>query len=330
MQFDVARHWYQQQPSWLTWCLLPLSFLFRLIVAIRRFFYRCHLRRTVNFSVPVIVVGNIVAGGAGKTPFVIWLAEQLREQGYRPGIVSRGVGGVRHAKPHVVECSDKPASVGDEALLLRRRAACPVVLCVDRVAAVKTLLAKSDCDVVISDDGLQHYRMGRQLEIAVVDGDRRCGNGYMLPAGPLREPVSRLDELDFVVVNGGNDNELSMQLRPRELASVANPQCVLSLDAFIGQTVHAVAGIGHPERFFNSVKQLGCTLIPHAYPDHYAYQASDITFQDRHPVLMTEKDAVKCAGFANDRCWYLRVSASIANEKLIKAICQKIKRPMHE
>lgn len=330
MQFDVARHWYQRKPSWLTWCLLPFSFLFRLIVAIRRFLYRFHLCRTVKFKVPVIVVGNIVAGGAGKTPFVIWLAEQLREQGYRPGIVSRGVGGKRHRKPHVVEFSDESAVVGDEALLLRRRAACPVVLCVDRVAAVKTLLAQTDCDVVISDDGLQHYRMGRQLEIAVVDGDRRCGNGYMMPAGPLREPVSRLDEVDFVVVNGGRDDELSMQLRPRELASVANPQCVLSLDAFVGQTVHAVAGIGHPERFFNSVKQLGCTPIPHAYPDHYAYQASDITFHDSCPVLMTEKDAVKCAGFANDRCWYLRVSASIANDKLIKAICRKMKGSSNE
>lgn len=325
MMFDLPRYWYRQRLHFVSACLLPFSLIFYLMSSLRRQLFRFNVFKTKKFNVPVIVVGNIVAGGTGKTPLVIWLAEKLREQGFRPGIVSRGIGGQRHAQPYRVQFDDSATDVGDEALLLSQCTACPVILCVDRVAAVQTLLASTDCNVVISDDGLQHYRMDRQIEIAVVDGDRRFGNGYLLPAGPLREPLSRLKQVDFVVVNGGREDEIAMHLKPVELVSVANLDKTVSLDAFINQPIHAIAGIGNPARFFKMVEKLGYQITPHAFSDHHLYTEKELTFNDNQKILMTEKDAVKCKGFADDRYWFVRVCARINNNILELHILQKLR-----
>ncbi len=325
MWFDLPRYWYRQRLHLVTICLLPFSYLFFLVSCLRRFLYRYRIIKTHQFNVPVIVVGNIVAGGTGKTPLVIWLAHILREHGYKPGIVSRGAGGKRQRKPHLVESGDSAVAIGDEALLLSRGTGCPVMLCVDRVAAVQALLASTDCNVIISDDGLQHYRMGRQIEIVVVDGERRFGNGCYLPAGPLREPVSRLQQADFIVVNGGNENDrFIMQLEPVELVSVAKPDSRVWLDAFKDQSVHAVAGIGHPARFFDTLKKAGYQMSAHAFPDHHVYQKQDIDFKDNRLIIMTEKDAVKCTSFADDRYWYVSVRVKMNSDMLVQEMLSNI------
>ncbi len=320
-------HWYRSSYTWLTLLLLPLAWLFRLAIFIRYFLYRYKIKKTISFPVPVIVVGNITVGGTGKTPFVIWLAQFLQKQGYRPGIVSRGVGGKRLNMPYWVDAKADPLTVGDEALLLVRRTQCPMVVSVDRVLAVKELLGKTNCNIVISDDGLQHYRLGRTIEIAIVDGERRFGNHCLLPAGPLREPLKRLNRVDLMVVNGGDKNEEFMQLQGNKLASVKTHQ-IQALADFKNKTVHAVAGIGNPTRFFQTLGDAKIQIIPHVFPDHYLYQPNDIYFADDLPVIMTEKDAVKCIGFADQRHWYLPVQAEMSEEVELKLI-HLLKRGPH-
>jgi tetraacyldisaccharide 4'-kinase len=318
----LESHWYRSSYSWLTLLLLPLSWLFRLIVALRYFFYRFKIKKTFLFNVPVIVVGNITVGGTGKTPFVIWLAHFLQKEGFSPGIVSRGMGGEQLNVPYWVDAVSDPAVVGDEALLLVRRTHCPMVVGVDRVAAVKELLQKTNCNIVISDDGLQHYRLGRTIEIAIIDGERRFGNGCLLPSGPLREPLKRLKRVDVVVVNGAKlaKNEEYMHLEGSKLISLVKNQQIQSVAEFKNKTVHAVAGIGNPNRFFNALRNENIQLIEHLFPDHYLYQASDIHFSDDLPVIMTEKDAVKCIGFADERHWYLPVQAEMSKGVEIKIV----------
>ncbi len=310
----LESHWYRSSYSWLTVLLLPLSWLFRLVVAIRYFLYRFKIKKSFKFNVPVIVVGNMTVGGTGKTPFVIWLAQFLQKEGFTPGIVSRGVGGEQLSVPYWVDATADPAMVGDEALLLVRRTHCPMVVGVDRVAAVKELLQKSNCNIVISDDGLQHYRLGRMIEIAIIDGERRFGNGCLLPAGPLREPLKRLQRVDVVVVNGDQSekNEECMHLQGNKLVSLVKNHQIQSVTEFKNKTVHAIAGIGNPSRFFSALLHEKIQLIEHVFPDHYLYQASDIHFPDDLPVIMTEKDAVKCIGFADERHWYLPVQAEMS------------------
>lgn len=335
--------WYRRRLNFFTALLLPCSWIFRIIVGLRRFCYRAKWKKTHYFPVPVVVVGNITVGGTGKTPFVVWLAQLLKDHGFRPGIVSRGIGGIPQRGPYTVKIDSDPKIVGDEAIVLVRRTHCPMVVSVNRVAAVEYLLAHSDCNIVISDDGLQHYRLGRQVEIALKDSMRGLGNRYLLPAGPLREPAQRLQEVDFVVLNFagcGNlsdntpgsprDDELlanlngyTMQLLGNTLVSMQNEQQQISLDFFKNQTVHAVAGLGNPERFFAALRQKGLIIIEHIFPDHYCYQADDLKFKEAFPIVMTEKDAVKCFGFANERCWYLPVSARL-DKKLIKDFLKKI------
>ncbi len=276
---------------------------------------------------PVVIVGNISVGGTGKTPLTLWLAEQLIEDGWHPGIVSRGYtkGGSR--KETAREVGDDTADeVGDEPLLMARRALCPVWIGRDRPAAAQALLqAHPECDIILSDDGLQHYRLQRDVEIAVVDGARRFGNGLLLPAGPLREPVSRLHQVDAVVVNGGEvrNNEFSMQLAGTRFYNLLNPKLTMSASEFAGQRLHAIAGIGHPQRFFRYLQQLGLNCHNHAFPDHHPYTVDDITFADADAVLMTEKDAVKCAAFATEQCWVLRVDAQVA-PALTQLILEKV------
>lgn len=308
--------WYQTPLTWAALLLLPFSWLFGLIAAIRRCCYRWHLLPSYRVDRPLIVVGNITVGGSGKTPCVLALVRQLLAEGYRPGIVSRGAGGSKHRSPLIVLPETKAEIAGDEAVLMARLSQSPVVVCVDRVKAVQELLTKfPTCDVVISDDGLQHYRMQRDIEIVVVDGAREFGNEKLLPAGPLREPVSRLSTVDFIIVNGGQlPDAFTMTLEPSNWAAVQNAACTAELDMFTRKTVHAVAGIGNPARFFKTVSNLQAHVIPHAFADHYHFTQADLHFQDDLPIVMTAKDAVKCETFANEKMWYLQVFANIDHD----------------
>jgi tetraacyldisaccharide 4'-kinase len=301
------RVWYRRHP--LALLLLPLSWLYRLIIALRRGAYRFGMMRTRRFAVPLIVVGNITVGGTGKTPLVIWLAQHLREKGLRPGIVSRGYGGRARHWPQQVRPDSDPAAVGDEAVLLAARTRCPMCVGPDRPAAVEALLRHTDVNIVISDDGLQHYALGRDIEIVVIDGQRRFGNGWLLPAGPLREPRSRLTAADMTVVNGtAGQGEHAMVLCRPVLMSL-DGQRQGTLDELRDQPVHAVAGIGHPERFFEMLRAHGLSVTSHGFPDHHAFSAADLRFDDDHPVLMTEKDAVKCRRLPCKNCWVVQVDA---------------------
>jgi tetraacyldisaccharide 4'-kinase len=292
--------------------LLPLSWIFKSLVTVRRFLYRHKIIRSFHFPVPIIIVGNITVGGTGKTPLVIWLAHFLKTKGFNPGIVTRGVGGKKQVLPMHVTHDTAPHVVGDEAVLLKERTGCPLVVCIDRVAAVKDLLAHSDCDVVITDDGLQHYRLKRDIEIAVMDAERQLGNRCFLPAGPLRESSSRLKEVDFVVQHGdAQPGILAMQLTGDDVVQVIDRSVKIALRDFTQRKVHAVAGIGHPNRFFAVLRAQGFEVIEHVFPDHHLYCFDDFQFNDALPIMMTEKDAVKCRAFADQRFWYLPVDAKL-------------------
>jgi len=293
-------------------CLWPFSKLFEGIVRLRRFCYRAGLLKTSAFPVPVIVVGNITVGGAGKTPLIIWLARFLKAQGYHPGIVSRGYGGRPPSWPQRVDAGSDAAFVGDEARLIADRTGCPMAVSPVRSDACRLLLDNADCDLLLSDDGLQHYALERTLEIAVIDGERRFGNGWCLPAGPLREPVSRLNQVDLIVVNGGEarPGEFTMRMTGQEAVNLLTGQR-RALAEFNGTPCHAVAGIGHPARFFRQLEKAGLACIPHDFADHFAFRRQDLEFGDEHPVLMTEKDAVKCRTFADARLWAVPVEAEL-------------------
>lgn len=308
---DSKRHWYGV--TYLTLLLWPLSLVFALLAGLRRSAYRRGILSVQRLPVPVIVVGNISVGGSGKTPLVTAIVHLLQAAGFQPGIISRGYGGRSQTWPQVVTASSDPALVGDEPVLLARRCQCPVVVAPDRVAAGRLLLAQhDDCDVIVSDDGLQHYALARTLEIAVIDGRRRFGNGLLLPAGPLREPLRRLKQVDFVVANGqAADDEYVMTLLIEQCVNLADPTSTRPLQAFHAETVHAVAGIADPERFFAALEQQGLHITRHPFPDHHAFQASDFVFADNQAVLMTEKDAVKCVSWAQAHYWYVPVQAHI-------------------
>ena len=296
-------HWYARS-AWLL-LLTPLSLLFRVAVRVRRSAYHRGLLRSQQAAVPVIVVGNITVGGNGKTPLVAWLARYLGDKGYRPGIIARGYGGQAKQRPQQGRPDSDPATVGDEAVMLAERTHCPMAVGPDRVAAAAALIAHSDCDIIISDDGLQHYALRRDIEIAVIDGIRRLGSGFMLPAGPLREPVARLAEVDLVVVNGiGARGEHPMRLFIGDAYRLTDG-AHRKLSEFRNEPVHAVAGIGNPQRFFRALQQDLRTVETHEYPAHHRFVADDIAFADGHAVLITEKDAVKCRYLAGDHVWYV-------------------------
>jgi tetraacyldisaccharide 4'-kinase len=314
--------WYAPKLTLLTAALTPLSIVFGLVVALRRGLYRAGAIRQQRFAVPVVVVGNITIGGSGKTPLTIALARALQERGWRPGIVSRGYGGA-NAAVRKVELSSTPDDVGDEPVLLAR-AGMPVWVGHDRPAAVRALLAAHpQCTVIVADDGLQHYAMARTAEIAVVDGTRGLGNGFMLPAGPLREPAARLDEVDAVVrlVNTPNAPATRISTRQSTLSlsgdsfvrvgASATQSAVAAAAMFRMPGVHAIAGIGNPERFFEHLRALGIEARCQAFPDHHRFTPSDLDLPAASAILMTEKDAVKCVAFADARCWALPVRAVI-------------------
>ncbi|MFA6972194.1 MAG: tetraacyldisaccharide 4'-kinase [Gallionella sp.] len=306
----LETHWYRF--SWLHLILLPVSWLFRALAALRRTLYQSCILSSFKLPVPVIVIGNISVGGTGKTPLTLSLAQQLTDAGYHPVIISRGFGGTTQQQP--VTSSSTAQQVGDEPLLMARRAICPVWVGTDRVKTAKLALqAYPQCDVVLCDDGLQHYRLQRDVEIAVIDGVRRFGNGQLLPAGPLREPISRLKTVDAVVVNGGEfaNGQYAMQLSGELFYNLLDPGKTVNARDLQGLRLHAVAGIGHPQRFFDHLKSLGLAVIPHAFPDHHPYSSSDLVYNECDALLLTEKDAVKCAAFADERFWVLRVDARI-------------------
>jgi tetraacyldisaccharide 4'-kinase len=293
------------------------------MVRLRRAAYARGVWVSRRVARPVIVVGNVTVGGSGKTPLVIWLAQQLGERGHRPGVVLRGYGGAAATGrvPCLVTPDSDVAVVGDEALLLRRRTGVPVVVGRDRVGAAERLLA-TGVDVIIADDGLQHLRLARDFEIAVVDATRGLGNRYLLPAGPLREPAERLSQVDAVVINGeegrpaaaaaGLPAAFLMRLGGEWLRPLAGSGDAVALSSLAGQRVHAVAGIGNPGRFFSQLAAAGLQVLEHAFPDHHRYRASELEFHDGLPLLMTEKDAVKCRAFAGANRWYLPVAVSFA------------------
>jgi len=318
----LQHHWYRITPLHLI--LFPLSLLFRVLVALRRALYRSAILSSEKLSVPVIVIGNISVGGTGKTPLTLALAQQLADKGWHPLIVSRGFGGIG-GQQHVV-ANSTALQVGDEPLLMARRNICPVWVGADRAATARTALhVHPQCNVVLCDDGLQHYRLQRDVEIAVIDGVRGFGNNLMLPAGPLREPVSRLKTVDAVVVNGDNaaPGQYTMQLSGEIFYNLLAPEKTLTAAELRGLRLHAVAGIGHPQRYFRHLETLGLNFTPHAFPDHHPYRAADLAFNDCDAVLLTEKDAVKCAAFADARYWVLRVDARI-DPALLAQILRKI------
>ncbi|HET7586966.1 MAG TPA: tetraacyldisaccharide 4'-kinase [Gammaproteobacteria bacterium] len=289
-----------------------LAHLFRAASTARRAAYDKGLRPSRRVAAPVVVVGNITVGGSGKTPLTIWLAKALREQGIRVGLVTRGYGGAARYWPRDVTPASDTAEVGDEAVLLARSTGCPVVAGPERAAAAARLAG--EVDVIIADDGLQHYALQRDFEIAVVDGERGLGNGWLLPAGPLREPVARLDEVDCIVVRGGAERmamagALSMTLKLGDARALGSDE-QRPLSSFRDTPVHAVAGIGHPEQFFSMLRAEGLEVIPHPFPDHAALALKDVDFA-YGPVLMTEKDAVKLPAVDNARLWVVPAEASL-------------------
>jgi len=312
--------WYAPGLTPLTATLLPLSIFVRLGMAIRRWAYRQGLLRSAALPVPVVVVGSIVIGGVGKTPLVRALGAALVRHGLRPGVVSRGYGG-RSSAPRAVRFGDNPALVGDEPLLIAADAL-PVWIGRNRVAAARGLLAAHpECDVILADDGLQHYALRRNFEIAVIDEARGFGNGQMLPAGPLREPRSRLAHVDALVRLAAGDpaapirdsagRDSVMTQEPLPWRNLVRPEAVADPGAWRGGVIHAVAGIGNPARFFALLRRLGLHPVCHTFPDHHHYRREELEFHDATVILMTEKDAVKCAAFADGRYWYLPIRARI-------------------
>lgn len=290
-------------------------------VHVRASLYRKGWLRSVRVEKPVVVIGNLIAGGSGKTPLTMAVVERLRANGWAPGVASRGYGRNDADTARWVERDSDPALAGDEPVLIARRTGARVRVDRDRVAAARELIA-AGCDVVVCDDGLQHYRLGRDIEIEVIDGRRRYGNGRLLPAGPLREPVARGARCDFRVVNAGNGSVAGDrggdsgfgEWQMRLLAGHAQPLHggrEQPLTVFAGQRVHAVAGIGDPERFFAMLRGFGIAVVPHAFGDHHRYEAEDFRFGSDLPVLMTEKDAVKCAALAGERAFSVPVRAEL-------------------
>ncbi len=325
MSVWLQQQWYRLGPWHLL--LIPLSWLFWLLSGLRRLCYRLHLLPSYQLRVPVIVIGNISVGGTGKTPLVIWLAERLKQNGYRPAIISRGYGGSVHGVSPVYANSD-PVAVGDEPVLLAKRSQCPVWVGHDRVAVAAALLkAHPECDVIISDDGLQHYKLQRDVEVIVVDGDRRFGNGWLIPAGPLRERESRLKAADAIVYNGDRSvpDAFSMKLENAAFRNLVDPTKTASVTDFTEQHIYVIAGIGNPGRFFQQLHDIGLHFEQRAFPDHHGFQAADLQSIKAEAILMTEKDAVKCAAFAQPNWWYLPVNA-VVDEALTSRILNKLRK----
>jgi tetraacyldisaccharide 4'-kinase len=327
---QAPRWWYEAGARVPLWAR-AVSRVYAALVALRVRLYRIGLLRRHRLKVPVVVVGNLVAGGSGKTPLTIAIVERLHAEGWTPGVASRGYGRADASKPLWVQATTPAAQGGDEPVLIARQSEARVRVDRDRVAAARALAA-AGCDIVVCDDGLQHYALARDLEIEVIDGRRRHGNGRPIPAGPMREPAKRGATCDFRVLNAGSDPDIAagfgewpMWLAPGDAVPLLGGR-TRPLSDFAGKRVHAVAGIGDPERFFAMLRALGIAVVPHAFADHHAYTEDDLRFGSDLPVLMTAKDAVKCAAFVNERHYAVPVGAELP-EAFWVALLAKLPTP---
>lgn len=324
LQSALVDAWYRGG-LWL-WLLRPLELLYRSVVWIRRLLYRRGFIYSYRPGKPLLVVGNVTVGGTGKTPVVIALVEALQSQGLRPGVVSRGYGATAERYPHRVGKSSLASECGDEPLLIYRRTNCPCVVSPDRPDAVRTLLRDYDVDVVISDDGLQHYALRRDMEIAVLDAAVGVGNGFCLPAGPLREPRRRLRSVDFILYRGKDSDYDGITYQIESLVNVVTgEQRPMAPEAFQEQAFYAVSGIGRPQQFYQSLGKAGFRFESRTFPDHHRYSASDFAALGDRPILMTEKDAVKCRDLAGDNAWYVRINARLP-ERIIHSVAALARR----
>lgn len=317
MESWLLHQWYESANP--VWWLRPLGFFFRVLVATRHVLYRAGVLRTGRLPVPVVVVGNLTVGGTGKTPLTLALVQELRRLGWVPGILSRGYG-ARAQEVRRVPAGSHPAEVGDEPALMAGLSGCPVWVGRNRLHAGRALLqAHPEVNVLVCDDGLQHLALARDMEVVVIDGERFWGNGRLLPAGPLREPLSRLFTVDAVVVQGsvaGRENLLpkgtpcyAMKLEGQFWSATGAPDMRYPLDHFTGKACHAVAGIGNPQRFFRYLETLGIEVRPRVFPDHHPFKPEDLHFEPELPILMTEKDGIKCRNFAPQSSFMLSVKA---------------------
>ncbi|HAU8264015.1 TPA: tetraacyldisaccharide 4'-kinase [Kluyvera intermedia] len=316
----IARIWSGESPLWLL--LLPLSWLYGLVSGIIRLCWRMGLKKAWRAPVPVVVVGNLTAGGNGKTPVVVWLVEQLQQRGIRVGVVSRGYGGKAAHYPLLLTPETTTAEAGDEPVLIFQRTGAPVAVSPARVDAVKALLTASPVQLIVTDDGLQHYRLHRDKEIVVIDGVRRFGNGWWLPAGPMRERASRLKSVDAVITNGGiaQPGEIAMRLQSGLAVNLLTGER-RSVNAL--QNLVAMAGIGHPPRFFATLHEAGAHPVKTvALADHQALSPQDVSalIEPDQTLIMTEKDAVKCRPFAEQNWWYLPVDAHLEDKQAEKLL----------
>ena len=326
----LLQRWYGDRPIGL---FIPLAGLFTALTAVRRWCYRYGIFNVVELPVPIIVVGNITVGGTGKTPFVIWLAQTLQKQGFRPGIITSGYGGRSKHWPLLVTPQSDPVMAGDESVLLAGRTQVSVCAGPDRVQAAHYLLQQTTVNVIVSDDGLQHYRLGRDLSVIMLDGRRSLGNGWRLPAGPLRESAVRLEEADIVICKTGTTsdtvspaNALAMHMPLQDAVSITGG-LRRPLAEFSGRPVHALAGIGHPQQFFDALGRHGLHVDGRAFPDHAELSQADLTFSDDAPVLMTEKDAIKCRGLHLLHHWYVPASAEFNQQdaaRILSTVRQKL------
>lgn len=330
---EIIQKAWRKRSALFYWVLVPLSWVFALLTLLRQCAYRLGILKSYQLPVPVIIVGNIHIGGSGKTPVVIWLVEQLKQRGYLPAVISRGYGG--NAKlPTAVNASSNPKIVGDEPVLIANRCDCPIWVGADRVrVGLELLRAHPDCNVIISDDGLQHYRLQRDMEIAVIDAENYLTNARLLPAGALREVISRLKTVDAVIKNGREDPEVQhpasvtdaylMQLTGTEFYNLTMPTLKATAIDFKSKTIKALAGIGHPARFFEYLRQLGLNFSSSSFDDHHSFTALDLANMECDILLMTEKDAVKCKSFARSHHWVLPVEAKIEGD-LMQLVLQKM------
>lgn len=324
----IAHIWFGSS-SWYM-ILLPLSWLYGLVTAIIRFSYRYGLRKVYRFPLPIVVIGNLVTGGNGKTPVVLWLVEQLKQRGWQVGVVSRGYGGQSKRYPLILNATISSAECGDEPLLIWQRTGVPVAVAPRRTDAVAALLQTYTLDIIITDDGLQHYALARDIEWVVIDGERRFGNGWWLPAGPMRELASRLDKVQVIIVNGGEaqPGEVQIQLQPSKAINLlSGKRCALNCM----QQVIAIAGIGCPSRFFTTLRANGILPLKEvSFADHQVYyeQVLAALTPGNEILLMTEKDAVKCHAFARNNWWYLPIDVvlpEIAAKELLVPVENSIK-----
>jgi tetraacyldisaccharide 4'-kinase len=344
LQQWVQNNW--QQKNSIFAILKPLSWLFGGVVKLRQTAYKRGWVESLGVDLPVIVVGNISVGGTGKTPVVMWLAQQLKAQGYRPGIISRGFGGSGQIQTVLPTSTAK--TVGDEPLMIAQRTGYPMMVGQNRAAVANAMRRFYPmCNVLICDDGLQHYQLKRDVELAVVDATRGLGNGDLLPAGPLREPASRLQTVDAVIINGqfnletnmdstrlplGATPSFGMQMVGEDFVNLTDTQLTVKAEFFAGKNIKAIAGIGNPSRFFAQLTQLGLQFGPIIFDDHHAYTAQELEKLNADVIVMTEKDAVKCQVFARENMWMLPVEAEISSDltdlDLIDLITAKIGKPI--